>query len=60
MRNRDWHTDPFWKIVAYYLGPITELFDDPDITDIMVNRFDTIYVDSNRDGMRKVDAQFDG
>ena len=59
MRNRDWHADPFWKIVAYYLGPITELFDDTDITDIMVNRFDTIYVDSNRDGMRKVDAQFD-
>ena len=58
MRDLNWQTDPFWKIVAYYLGPITALFADPDVTDILVNRFDAIYVDSNRDGMVKTDACF--
>ena len=59
MQHVHWHNDPFWKIVAYYLGPINDLFRDPDVTDILVNRFDAIYVDSNRDGMVKTDACFE-
>ncbi len=59
MRELNWHSDPFWKIVAFYLEPIADLFADPDITDILVNRFDSIYVDSNRDGMRKTELRFD-
>ena len=59
MSDINWHDDPFWKIVAYYLAPISDLFNAPGVTDILVNRFDTIYTDSNRNGMVKTEACFE-
>ena len=46
-----------WDLVRYYLKPIQGLFEDESITEIMVNRFDEVYVE--RRGLKeRVDCVF--
>lgn len=46
-----------WKLVQDFMHPIASFYTDPGVTDIMVNRFDTIYVTKNNK-KTKVDASF--
>jgi pilus assembly protein CpaF len=36
-----------WGLVKHYMGPILPFFDDPAVTGIFVNRYDTIYIRKN-------------
>lgn len=47
-----------WKLVIHYMEPIIEFYKDPTIDEIMINRFDTIFVEG-RNGMVKTDARFE-
>lgn len=47
-----------WKLVIHYMEPIIQFYKDPEITEIMINRFDTIFVEGRR-GMVKTDARFE-
>ena len=41
-----------WKLVDEYLKPIRSLFDDPDITDIMINGAEKIFIQKNGQKIR--------
>ena len=47
-----------WKLVIHYMAPIIDFYKDPEITEIMVNRYDSIFVEG-RKGMVKTDARFE-
>lgn len=47
-----------WSLVCHYMAPVMEYYQDPDITEIMINGFDSIFVE-DRNGMRHVDRQFE-
>ena len=34
----------FHRSVSYFLSPIGEFLADPSVTEVMVNRFDQIYI----------------
>lgn len=36
-----------WQIVEDYMQPIADLYTDPDVTDIMINKYDVIFVSRN-------------
>lgn len=46
-----------WNLVIHYMAPIIEYYQDPTITEIMINRYDSIFVEG-RKGMVKTDARF--
>lgn len=46
-----------WQLVIDYMSPIIDYYTDPETTEIMINRYDCIFVESYK-GMRKVDATF--
>jgi len=46
-----------WKLVCHYMAPIMDYYQDPDITEIMINRFDSIFVEG-RSGMFKTDKSY--
>ncbi len=46
-----------WKLVVHYMGPILDFYKDPEITEIMINRYDSIFVEG-RKGMTKTEARF--
>ncbi|NWA64056.1 CpaF family protein [Pantoea sp. B9002] len=46
-----------WQLVEDYMQPIAQYYNDPDVTDIMVNRYDVIYVARNNTTSR-VDCSF--
>ena len=46
-----------WNLVIHYMAPIMGFYKDPEITEIMVNRFDQIFVEG-RKGMVKTNARF--
>ncbi len=47
----------FRSSVSYFLGPIGSYLDDPTVTEIMVNRFDEVYIE--RQGrLERTDASF--
>ena len=45
-------------ILDTHLAPILNYLQDDHITEIMVNRWDQVFVETAREGMRKVDAAF--
>lgn len=47
-----------WNLVIHYMGPIIDYYVDPDVTEIMINKFDTIFIENSK-GMIKVDSKFD-
>jgi len=47
-----------WSLVVHYMTPIIEFYKDPEITEIMINRYDSIFVEG-RKGMLKTEARFD-
>ncbi len=48
----------FEASVEYFLNPINQFMDDPTVTEVMVNRFDTVYVE--RDGrLTRTRARFE-
>lgn len=47
-----------WNLVIHYMTPILEFYKDPLVTEIMVNRYDSIFIE-NRKGMVKTEACFD-
>jgi pilus assembly protein CpaF len=36
-----------WQLVEDYMQPIADLYTDPDVTDIMINKYDVIFVSRN-------------
>lgn len=46
-----------WSLVKHYLKPIMHFLDDPSITEIMVNNFNTIFI-KRRGEMLKTDVSF--
>lgn len=46
-----------WELVIHYMEPIIEYYKDPEVTEIMVNRYDSIFIE-NKNGKEKVNAQF--
>lgn len=46
-----------WNLVCHYMSPIMDYYQNPDITEIMINRFDAIFVEG-RDGMKAIDRSF--
>lgn len=41
-----------WQIVEDYMTPIKEYYTDPEVTDIMINRYDNVYVSKNNISQR--------
>ena len=46
-----------WQIVEDYMSPIKEYYTNPDVTDIMINRYDNVYVSIDNKSTR-VDCSF--
>ncbi len=46
-----------WDLVIHYMEPILPFYKDPTIDEIMVNRYDSIFVEG-RQGMQKTNATF--
>lgn len=46
-----------WGLSKDYLEPILPFLNDPDVTEIMVNKFDSIYI-KKKGSMQKVEASF--
>jgi len=46
-----------WKLVIHYMGPIKEYYKDPKINEIMINRYDSIFVE-DYSGIRKTTSTF--
>lgn len=44
-----------WKLAAHYLKPITRHFDNPSVTSIAVNRWDTIFIREGGKWIRTTD-----
>ena len=59
MREFAWADDDTWALTRYYLAPIETLLTDEAITDVLVNRYDDIFVDHLTDGLVKSDRRFD-
>ena len=51
-------TSSDWELVRFYLSPIQPLMDDDRVTNIMVNRYDDIWVDDLERGMYKTALSF--
>ena len=51
------HHDLFTETVAHYLKPITQYLEDAAITEVMVNKFDTIYIEKEGQ-LHKVPERF--
>ena len=51
-------TSADWELVRFYLSPIQPLMDDDRVTNIMVNRYDDIWVDDLERGMYKTALSF--
>ncbi|HCV05150.1 MAG: secretion system protein E [Gammaproteobacteria bacterium] len=47
-----------WSLVCHYMAPIMGFYQDPDVTEIMINRFDLIFIETN-EGMIKTEARFE-
>ncbi|NRA71968.1 MAG: CpaF family protein [Gammaproteobacteria bacterium] len=47
-----------WNLVQHYMEPIFEYFIDPEVTEIMINGFDNIFIENNK-GKIKTDATFE-
>lgn len=48
-----------WELVEHYLAPILDIYRDETVTEIMVNRFDQIYVERSGKDMELVPARFE-
>lgn len=46
-----------WNLVIHYMEPIMEFYKDRKVTEIMINRYDSIFVEG-LDGKRKTNASF--
>ena len=51
-------TSADWELVSFYLSPIQPLIDSEQVTNVMVNRYDDIWVDDLEKGMYKTDLSF--
>ena len=47
-----------WQLVCHYMQPIMQYYLDPDVSEIMINRFDQIFIE-NRQGLSHTDSVFD-
>lgn len=47
-----------WNLVIHYMKPIMPFYTDPHISEIMVNRYDTIFIEG-RKGKVRADASFE-
>ena len=47
-----------WNLASHYIKPLLPLFEDEQITDILVNRYDSIFYDHHKEGMCHSTCQF--
>lgn len=47
-----------WRLVEHYFEPLLPFYSDPAVTEIMVNRYDRIFVERSGKAMEKVEAAF--
>lgn len=52
------HDFKAWRLIEDYFEPILPIYNDSTVTEIMVNRYDEIYIEKAGKDMERVDASF--
>lgn len=47
-----------WRLVEHYFEPLLPFYRDPAVTEIMVNRYDRIFIERSGKAVERIDASF--